>query len=89
MLQDFLRRNGPTENVSAALEFYQKKDPRFVDLDRNYCLAMVGGEVIATPIDFPEGMSMEEYTDLKRLASGRHLWVEDVCSPFSLITLLS
>jgi hypothetical protein len=39
-LQDFLRHNGPKENVSAALELFQKKDPRFVDLDRNYCLVL-------------------------------------------------
>ncbi|KAF8454860.1 hypothetical protein BDZ91DRAFT_841515 [Kalaharituber pfeilii] len=77
LLQDFLHRNGPNENVSAALNFLQSRDPRFCDLDRNQCLVMAGGNVIAAPVDYPDGISKDEYERIMQLAEGRPIWVED------------
>jgi hypothetical protein len=88
LLQDFLVRNGPNENVSAALMFFQKREPRFVDLDRDYCPVIAGGEVIATPVDYPAGISTEEYAESHKRASGQRLWVEDVRNPSSLHLVL-
>lgn len=78
VLKDFITRNGTNENVRAVLDFFEKRDPLFVNLDRNHCIVLAGGKVIGTPQDFPNNLSMEEYRDIKEMAAGKNLWVEDV-----------
>ncbi|KAF8472848.1 hypothetical protein BDZ91DRAFT_715925 [Kalaharituber pfeilii] len=65
MRVELLQEVGPKDNVSAALNLSQSRDPRFCDLDQNHCLVMAAGNVIAAPVDYPDGIIHDEYEKIQ------------------------